>query len=62
LYFASGSGANGRHSVGTAVVGGMLLSTVLNLAFIPVLYVLLKSFLESFQRKPVKRAEASATE
>ncbi len=51
LYFATGAGANGRHSVGTAVVGGMVLSTVLNLAFIPVLYVLLKSFLESFKRK-----------
>jgi HAE1 family hydrophobic/amphiphilic exporter-1 len=62
LYFASGSGANGRHSVGTAVVGGMLLSTVLNLAFIPVLYVLLKSFLESFKRKPVDRANAGATD
>jgi HAE1 family hydrophobic/amphiphilic exporter-1 len=53
LYFATGAGALGRHSVGTAVVGGMLLSTVLNLAFIPVLYVLLKSFLERFsKRKP----------
>ena len=51
LYFATGAGALGRHSVGTAVVGGMLLSTVLNLAFIPVLYVLLKTFLESFGKK-----------
>jgi HAE1 family hydrophobic/amphiphilic exporter-1 len=51
LYFATGAGALGRHSVGTAVVGGMLLSTVLNLAFIPVLYVLLKTFLESFGGK-----------
>jgi HAE1 family hydrophobic/amphiphilic exporter-1 len=45
LYFASGAGALGRHSVGTAVVGGMLVSTILNLFFIPVLYVLLKSIL-----------------
>ena len=52
LYFATGAGALGRHSVGTAVVGGMVLSTVLNLAFIPVLYVLLKSFLERFSSKP----------
>ena len=52
LYFATGAGANGRHSVGTAVVGGMILSTVLNLAFIPVLYVLLKSFLEGFKKTP----------
>ncbi|MEO7029448.1 MAG: efflux RND transporter permease subunit [Acidobacteriaceae bacterium] len=50
LYFASGAGALGRHSVGTAVVGGMLLSTILNLFFIPVLYVLLKTLLGKFSR------------
>ena len=33
----------GRHSVGTAMVGGMLVSTVLNLFFIPVLYVILST-------------------
>jgi len=46
LVFATGAGKLGRHSVGTAIVGGMLFSTVLNLIFIPVLYVLLKSLLE----------------
>ncbi len=46
LYFASGAGKQGRHSVGTAIVGGMLFSTVLNLFFIPVLYVILKSVIE----------------
>jgi HAE1 family hydrophobic/amphiphilic exporter-1 len=51
LYFATGAGALGRHSVGTAVVGGMLLSTVLNLLFIPVLYVLLKTLLSRFGGK-----------
>jgi HAE1 family hydrophobic/amphiphilic exporter-1 len=51
LYFATGAGALGRHSVGTAVVGGMLVSTILNLFFIPVLYVLLKTFLGLFKRK-----------
>jgi HAE1 family hydrophobic/amphiphilic exporter-1 len=51
LYFASGAGALGRHSVGTAVVGGMLLSTVLNLFFIPVLYVLFKTVLSWFGGK-----------
>jgi hydrophobic/amphiphilic exporter-1 (mainly G- bacteria), HAE1 family len=45
LYFASGAGKLGRHSVGTAIVGGMLFSTVLNLFFIPVLYVVVKSLL-----------------
>jgi hydrophobic/amphiphilic exporter-1 (mainly G- bacteria), HAE1 family len=46
LYFASGAGALGRRSVGTTIVGGMLLSTVLNLVFIPVLYVLLSRLLK----------------
>ncbi|GGG73628.1 efflux RND transporter permease subunit [Edaphobacter dinghuensis] len=52
LYFATGAGAYGRHSVGTAIVGGMALSTVLNLFFIPVLYVILKTFLSKFKRDP----------
>ncbi|MDE3105323.1 MAG: efflux RND transporter permease subunit [Acidobacteriota bacterium] len=55
LYFASGAGANGRHSVGTAIVGGMVLSTILNLFFIPVLYVLLKTLLQRFSSKPRPR-------
>ena len=45
LVFARGAGENGRHSVGTSIVGGMLLSTILNLFFIPVLYVVLQSLL-----------------
>jgi HAE1 family hydrophobic/amphiphilic exporter-1 len=45
LYFATGAGAYGRHSVGTAIIGGMVLSSVLNLFFIPVLYVVLKTIL-----------------
>ena len=46
LVFATGAGALGRRSVGTTIVGGMLLSTVLNLVFIPVLYVLLRRLLK----------------
>jgi HAE1 family hydrophobic/amphiphilic exporter-1 len=46
LVFASGAGQAARHSVGTAVAGGMLASTFLNLAFIPVLYVVVKSLTE----------------
>jgi len=45
LVFATGAGAIGRRSVGTTIVGGMLLSTVLNLFFIPVLYVILSRLL-----------------
>ena len=45
LVFATGAGALGRRSVGTTIVGGMVLSTVLNLIFIPVLYVILSRLL-----------------
>ena len=55
LVFATGAGALGRHSVGTTIVGGMLLSTVLNLFFIPVLYVMLSSLLANFASKKKPR-------
>jgi len=59
LYVATGAGAYGRHSVGTAIVGGMALSTVLNLFFIPVLYVILKTLLARFSKKPKSPAPAT---
>ncbi len=46
LVIASGAGANSRHSLGTAVFGGMFVSTLLNLYFIPILYVLVESWRE----------------
>src|SRR3984893_16656279 len=55
LVFAAGAGALGRRSVGTTIVGGMLLSTVLNLFFIPTLYVILSTLLSRFSgRKKTK--------
>jgi HAE1 family hydrophobic/amphiphilic exporter-1 len=44
LVFASGAGEAARHSLGTVVFGGMLMSTILNLGITPVLYVIIKSF------------------
>jgi HAE1 family hydrophobic/amphiphilic exporter-1 len=43
LVFATGAGREARNSVGTAVAGGMLLSTFLNIVFIPVLYVVVQT-------------------
>ncbi|HEV2387495.1 MAG TPA: multidrug efflux RND transporter permease subunit [Candidatus Acidoferrales bacterium] len=43
LVLAQGAGKVSRQSVGTAVFGGMIASTFLNLIFIPVLYVLIKT-------------------
>ncbi|MGB7585616.1 MAG: efflux RND transporter permease subunit [Terriglobales bacterium] len=61
LYFATGAGKLGRHSVGTAIVGGMLFSTILNLFFIPVLYVILKTLLTSFSSKKPEQTTQPAS-
>ena len=59
LVFATGAGKEGRHSVGTAVFGGMLLSTVLNLAIIPVLYVIIRSIFPGGGRHAAAAAPAA---
>jgi HAE1 family hydrophobic/amphiphilic exporter-1 len=43
LVIASGAGAAGRVSVGTTVFGGMIAATSLNLLFIPMLYVVVRT-------------------
>jgi hydrophobic/amphiphilic exporter-1 (mainly G- bacteria), HAE1 family len=50
LVLATGAGQAGRHSVGTTVFGGMIASTVLNLFFIPVLYLLVEEGRERLAR------------
>src|SRR4029077_7501608 len=47
LMVAHGAGQEGRHSVGTTVFGGMIMSTVLNLFFIPVLYLIIEGWREA---------------
>jgi HAE1 family hydrophobic/amphiphilic exporter-1 len=42
LMLAKGAGSAARNSLGTAIFGGMLVSTVVNLIFIPGLYVLVQ--------------------
>jgi len=44
LVLASGAGSAARHSMGTAVFGGMIISTTLNLLLIPVLYIIVMTF------------------
>ncbi|MEG3437330.1 efflux RND transporter permease subunit [Pannus brasiliensis CCIBt3594] len=48
LVIASGAGAMSRWSLGTALLGGYLLSTVLSLFLVPVLYVIIKQFEAAF--------------
>jgi len=62
LAIASGAGAQGRRSVGTTIIGGMLVSTVLNLFFIPVLYVMLQTLLGRFGRNRPSRRPAQSVD
>lgn len=48
LVFAEGAGANSRHSLGTAVCGGMIVSSVMSLYVVPVVYVLKDSISKFF--------------
>ncbi|MEM1331335.1 MAG: multidrug efflux RND transporter permease subunit [Planctomycetota bacterium] len=43
LLIATGAGANGRQAIGTAVFGGMALSTAVGVVFIPAFYGLIRS-------------------
>jgi len=58
LMVASGAGQEGRHSVGTTVFGGMIMSTLLNLFFIPVLYLIIEGWREARGVKVGRLAEA----
>ena len=61
LVYASGAGSNARHSLGTVVFGGMLISTFLNLAVTPVLYVIIKK-LEGVDRHRSSNGKATLHE
>jgi hydrophobic/amphiphilic exporter-1 (mainly G- bacteria), HAE1 family len=57
LAVATGAGQEARHSVGTTVAGGMLVSTFLNVVFIPILYVVIETMRERPGRQAADAAE-----
>ena len=52
LVMATGAGAMGNRSIGTAALGGMLLGTVFGVIVIPGLYVIVESIAEGGKHKP----------
>ncbi|BAY79258.1 transporter (plasmid) [Nostoc linckia NIES-25] len=59
LVIASGAGSASRWSLGTALFGGLLVSTILSLLIVPVLYVIIKNLEERFlKRKPSTHSES----
>jgi HAE1 family hydrophobic/amphiphilic exporter-1 len=58
LVIASGAGAESRHSMGTTVFGGMLLSTNMNLFFVPALYALIERLRERVRGRREEGGEA----
>ncbi|HTF23064.1 MAG TPA: multidrug efflux RND transporter permease subunit [Candidatus Limnocylindria bacterium] len=57
LVLAQGAGRAGRVSVGTTVFGGMIAATTLNLVFIPVLYVIVRSIIPGRDARATAPAE-----
>lgn len=57
LVFATGAGAESRHSIGTAVVGGMLVSTLLNLFLIPLFYAIIAGYEERWRERRARLKE-----
>ena len=60
LVFATGAAAASRRSLGTAVCGGMLTSTILAVFFTPVFYVVFQWISEFRQKRPEHPSSASS--
>ena len=51
LAIASGAGAASRRAMGTAVIGGMLASTLIAILFVPVYFVLMQRLSERLRKR-----------
>jgi HAE1 family hydrophobic/amphiphilic exporter-1 len=62
LVWATGAGAASRHSLGTAIFGGMIVSTALNLVVIPALYLIVAGFDQRFEVQHASSQELAGPE
>ncbi len=51
LAISTGAGANGRHAIGTGVMGGMITATVLAVFLVPVFFVVIRRFFPGHARQ-----------
>ncbi|APW39975.1 multidrug efflux RND transporter permease [Rhodoferax koreense] len=56
LAIGTGAGAGGRQSIGTAVLGGMVVGTALGIFFVPLFFALIRGFLEKRKASPASPA------
>jgi HAE1 family hydrophobic/amphiphilic exporter-1 len=61
LVFATGAGAASRHSLGTSICVGMVVSSFLSLFIVPVIYTTIEEFTHA-RRQRKKQADGSAVE
>ncbi len=62
LFLASGAGAAGRQSIGTAVMGGMIAATLLDMLFVPVLFAFITWISETANKQVLSRVLGRAEE
>jgi HAE1 family hydrophobic/amphiphilic exporter-1 len=62
LAIGTGAGAGGRQAIGTGVLGGMVASTVLGLFFVPVFFLLVRSWFASRKTPAPPHAPTEAAE
>ena len=62
LVIASGAGAAGRRSIGTTVLGGMFISTIVGLLLVPVFYYVIERMRERYEARKTGDAETAPAE
>lgn len=60
LAIATGASANSRQSIGTGVIGGSLMATVVAIYFIPLFYWLFETVSENFAKKKANKGHLDA--
>jgi multidrug efflux pump len=51
LVIANGAGAASQRAIGTGVMGGMITATALGVLFVPVFFVVIRSFFKGSKRQ-----------